>query len=158
MTRGKLCNQETIIVKIDSQGCNLSLYPSHLYSKDVKPGLSSEELLDMVRDTGGVAVSIHPCRKGASVSGRVVRKCLCTIAEVRNGHNRHEENEKTEKLIHIYNLRRCSGSDAHSLDELGTVVTTYQGSYPITSRFIHPLKNNVTGTQKTELQKHTRGN
>jgi predicted metal-dependent phosphoesterase TrpH len=109
--------------------------------EDLELGLSVEKLLNLVHEKGGIAVAAHPCRKGNPVSKHVIDEGLCTIAEGRNGRNSDREDACAEEWIEKYALQRCAGSDAHSLDELGGVVTYIET--PVRSRedFIVALRN-----------------
>ena len=92
---------------------------------DLEKGLSGEDLLLTVRERGGLAVAAHPCRKGRPVAERLFEKGLCRVIERLNGRNSGEENSETDRLIELYGLFECGGSDAHEPDEVGSVVTDF---------------------------------
>ena len=93
--------------------------------EDLPPELSAPSLLRLVRDCGGAAVAAHPFRKSASTSEYVVGNGMCRTIEVFNGRNSESENRQTKRWCESYSLCECAGSDAHSLDELGRMVTHF---------------------------------
>ncbi|MBI4776106.1 MAG: PHP domain-containing protein [Deltaproteobacteria bacterium] len=95
-------------------------------------GLSAPALLRLVGDCGGAAVAAHPCRQVAPTREYLVRKGLCRAIEVFNGRNLDAENRQTSRWCESYSLHECAGSDAHSLDELGRMVTHF--SEPVRCR------------------------
>lgn len=97
----------------------------------LEPGLSADRLLAMVCDQGGAAVAAHPFRQARPVDEGVVRNGLCHAVEVLNGRNTPSENAAVEKWRR-YDLTPCGGSDAHTLDELGTFATRFH--FPVRSR------------------------
>ncbi len=95
------------------------------------PDLSADRLLALVRDQGGAAVAAHPFRQARPVDEGVVRSGLCHAVEVLNGRNTLSENAAVENWRR-YDLNPCGGSDAHTLDELGTFATRFL--FPVRSR------------------------
>jgi predicted metal-dependent phosphoesterase TrpH len=91
--------------------------------EDLPPDLSATRLLNTVRDDAGVAVAAHPFRKERPVDEALIRQGLCRVIECVNGRNRPSENMKTEAWRRCYSVAACGGSDAHTLDELGTFAT-----------------------------------
>jgi len=87
--------------------------------ENIEPGLSGRELLDLVDKREGAAIVAHPFRQGRSVDEELIRAGLCDIIEGVNGRNQRQENELACQWREKYQLRLASGSDAHSLDELG---------------------------------------
>ena len=104
--------------------------------------LSAIELLNQVGQAGG-AIAAHPFRSDRPVSEYLVREGYCRIVESVNGRNTHVENLQVEKWRKELSLTCCGGSDAHSLDELGTVGTRF--STPVRSRndLIFAFKNGL---------------
>jgi len=95
-------------------------------------GLGARELLQAVADAGGTAVAAHPFRRSRPVSEFVISEGLCGIVETRNGRNTFDENLLAEAWLGRYAVAACSGSDAHTLAELGCVATRFES--PVTSR------------------------
>jgi predicted metal-dependent phosphoesterase TrpH len=96
------------------------------------PHLEAAELLHAVNRRGGAAVAAHPFRAARQTDEEIVRKGLCRTIEGINGRNRDFENRLVEDWRARYCLNECGGSDAHTLEELGRVVTTFRG--PLRSR------------------------
>ena len=105
--------------------------------------LSAPELLNYTRNEGGGAIAAHPCRKERPVSELIFQKGLCPVIETHNGRNAMVENLKASRRHTHYGLIATAGSDAHTLDELGTAVTRF--SVPIYSRqdFVQALKQGL---------------
>lgn len=100
--------------------------------EDLAPDLDADMLLSTVRDRGGVAVAAHPFRKARPANERLIRDGLCQGVECVNGRNTSHENSAVAEWIQRYRLTRCGGSDAHTLEELGTFATRF--FVPVQSR------------------------
>jgi len=111
--------------------------------ENISLDLSAIELLNQVRQAGGVAIAAHPFRSNRPVSEHLVREGFCRVVESVNGRNTPIENLQAEKWRKELSLTCCGGSDAHSLDELGTVGTRF--SIPVRSRndLIFAFKNGL---------------
>jgi predicted metal-dependent phosphoesterase TrpH len=96
------------------------------------PDLSADRLLATVRDIGGAAVAAHPFRKARPADEQLIRKGLCHAVETINGRNTSHENRAVAQWLQRYRLTQCGGSDAHTLDELGTFATRFL--VPVRSR------------------------
>jgi predicted metal-dependent phosphoesterase TrpH len=100
--------------------------------EDLAPNLGADLLLSTVRDSGGAAVAAHPFREARPVDERLIRDGLCHGVECVNGRNTSHENSAVADWVQRYRLTRCGGSDAHTLDELGTFATRFL--VPVQSR------------------------
>ena len=111
--------------------------------ENISLDLSAIELLNQVRQAGGVAIAAHPFRSDRPVSEHLVREGFCRVVESVNGRNTPIENLQVEKWRKELSLTCCGGSDAHTLDELGTVGTRF--STPVRSRIdlIFAFKNGL---------------
>lgn len=109
--------------------------------EDLKPGLSSRDLLQIVSGRQGVAIGAHPCREGRSLNRNVLEQNACRIVEGLNGRNSEEENRKVQYLAKRYPLFLCGGSDAHSPDELGCSATRFEDKITSRQDLINALKN-----------------
>ena len=94
--------------------------------------LSAPEMLFQVRRQGGVAVAAHPFRGGRGVDEAMFSSGLCTAMESLNGRNSPLDNDMTRFLRARYSMVETGGSDAHSLEELGRIVTVFDD--PIVTR------------------------
>ena len=93
--------------------------------------LEARELLAMVKELGGAAVGAHPYRGWRPTDTSIFEESLCSLVEVENGRNNRVEDELAATLAHKLGLISVSGSDAHSVSELGACPT----------RFTIPIKN-----------------
>jgi len=96
--------------------------------EDLPAGLPTPQLLKLVEQSGGAVVAAHPFRSGRSVREEIVSEGLCRIVESINGRNAERENESVGIWRRRFMLSECGGSDAHSFDELGKVVTCFDVS------------------------------
>ncbi len=100
--------------------------------ESLPPCMEATTLLHTVTLKGGAAIAAHPFRTARSVDEEIIRKGLCRTIEGINGRNQAFENRKIENWRTRYFLNECGGSDAHTLEELGRVVTTFRD--PVRSR------------------------
>lgn len=77
-------------------------------------------------------MAAHPHRAGRSTAEALVAGGCCRLVEEINGRNSALENQRSQGWLNRYSLAACGGSDAHSLAELGRVVTSF--SRPIRKR------------------------
>lgn len=100
----------------------------------LEPGLPATEMLRRVREAGGAAVVAHPCRRKRPADPTLAAEGLLTAVERVNGRNSPAENAQAagwERDFADHDLNGVSGSDAHSLAELGRAPT----------RFLMPVRN-----------------
>jgi len=95
-------------------------------------GLEAPELLAAVKQLGGAAIAAHPYRGWRPTDPAVFEESLCSLVEVENGRNSQIEDELAAALACRHELTAVSGSDAHSLAELGSYPTRF--TVPITNR------------------------
>ena len=100
--------------------------------EELPPGLPAQLLLKHVERSGGVAIAAHPFRSRRPTDENLIKKKMCRIVEGVNGRNTHHENESVLGWQKKYSVAQVGGSDAHSLEELGTVHTAF--TTPIHSR------------------------
>jgi predicted metal-dependent phosphoesterase TrpH len=109
--------------------------------EDLDPGLPATALLPLVQSMGGVAVAAHPFRTNRLVSESILSKGLCSHIETINGRNSELENRQVALWRERYRFFECGGSDAHSLNELGMVVTLINAQVRTRSDLIRSLKS-----------------
>lgn len=92
----------------------------------LQPDLPVELLLQTVDHHGGIAVAAHPFRQERPVDEQVIHAGWCGVIESLNGRNTPMENRAAQTWRHCYDdLTECGGSDAHSIDEVGTFLTRF---------------------------------
>jgi predicted metal-dependent phosphoesterase TrpH len=111
--------------------------------EDLPAHLSAHRLLQTVQDRGGVAVAAHPFRKGRCADEALIREGLCGAVECLNGRNAPQENSAATRWRQRYALAGCGGSDAHTLDELGTFATRFLVPVRTRAELIRALKNGM---------------
>ena len=97
------------------------------------PGLSARELLQVVNHANGVAIAAHPFREGRSTDENLILEGHCSIIEGVNGRDNGYSKKMASQWEKDYGVRLVGGSDAHSVEELGKVVTSFH--QPIRDRF-----------------------
>lgn len=97
------------------------------------PGLSARELLKTVNHANGVAIAAHPFREGRSTDENLIFEGHCSIIEGMNGRDNGHSKKMASQWAQHYGVRLVGGSDAHSLEELGKVATSFH--QPIKDRF-----------------------
>ena len=98
--------------------------------EDLRPGLDGRRLIRAVHGAGGAVVAAHPFRtwRPADVS---VLDARCAI-EVENGRNTEAENRSAAELAGRLDAVAVSGSDAHTMGELGRRPTRF--TVPVRTR------------------------
>ena len=94
---------------------------------DYIPGkMDAKNLFKWVQKEGGVTVAAHPFRKDRPVDPDVLH--LAKIIESVNGRNNPAENALCKNWIKKYGneLKEIGGSDAHTVEEIGQVVTVFK--------------------------------
>jgi len=90
------------------------------------------ELVDEVKEAGGVIIPCHPCRgahdlfdtMGPETTGYLMAHI--DAVEVRNGGTTPEANQAAEKMAGRYGLPGVGGSDAHFLMQVGRCLTVFE--------------------------------
>lgn len=93
--------------------------------QDLPRSLHAKDLMTLVSDLGGAVVAAHPCRGWRPADPSLLGNGLCSIVEVENGRNTPLENEQARLVAEGARAVTVAGSDAHSLDELGTFPTEF---------------------------------
>jgi hypothetical protein len=89
-------------------------------------GMSAADLVRWVKKENGVAIPAHPFRKSRPTDPAILSSTK--IVEVLNGRNRPSENESCRNWLAQYGngTRQTGGSDAHTLEEIGRMVTVFK--------------------------------
>jgi predicted metal-dependent phosphoesterase TrpH len=98
---------------------------------EVWPDMEFDELLEVVRDAGGLIVAAHPTRgywghhrKYKGFPPREVLERVDAI-ETLNGGCSYQENVQATRLAAELGLPQVGGSDAHSISQVGKCVTIF---------------------------------
>jgi hypothetical protein len=88
--------------------------------------MDAKNLLKWVQKEGGVAIPAHPFRKDRPVDPNILRNSK--IIEGLNGRNLPSENELCKEWIlkNTNGVKIIGGSDAHTLAEVGRIVTVFE--------------------------------
>jgi hypothetical protein len=88
--------------------------------------MDAKNLLNWAQKEGSVAIAAHPFRRDRPVNPYVLP--LSKIMESVNGRNDPAENEMCKNWIrkHGDEVKEIGGSDAHTVEEIGQVVTVFK--------------------------------
>ena len=88
--------------------------------------MDAKNLFKWVQKEGGVTIAAHPFRKDRPVDPDVLH--LSKIIESVNGRNNPAENALCKNWIkkHGNEVKEIGGSDAHTVEEIGQVVTVFK--------------------------------
>ncbi len=93
--------------------------------KAIERDLSAEETVKRIHELGGLAIAAHPYDSFRSGVGDLCWKLGFDAIEV-NGHCLYG-NSKAEKAAKEHGIPLVGGSDAHSVDEIGSICTLVSG-------------------------------
>jgi len=93
--------------------------------KAVERDLSAEETVRRIRELGALAIAAHPYDTFRSGVGDLCWKLGFDAIEI-NGHCLYG-NSKAEKAAKEHGIPLVGGSDAHSVDEIGSICTEVNG-------------------------------
>jgi hypothetical protein len=103
--------------------------------------MDAKNLLKWVQKEGGVAIPAHPFRKDRPVDPNILNNS--TIIEGLNGRNRPSEDELCREwlLKNTNGVKIIGGSDAHTLDGVGQIVTVFEKNIYSVEDLIEELQN-----------------
>lgn len=85
-----------------------------------------EDIIKAVNKSGGVVIPSHPYRTGHSIGDGLLRiNGICAL-EGHNGCNMRLYNSRAVETARMLNLPYTGGSDAHSVQEVGSCYTVFQ--------------------------------
>lgn len=85
-----------------------------------------EDIIKAVNKLGGVVIPSHPYRTGHSIGDGLLRiNGICAL-EGHNGCNMRLYNSRAVETARMLNLPYTGGSDAHSVQEVGSCYTVFQ--------------------------------
>ena len=92
----------------------------------IPKGLDAENLLRWINREGGVAIPAHPFREDRPVDINILGSSK--VIEGLNGRNKPHENELCNKWLDRRGngMKIIGGSDAHTIEEVGRIVTVFK--------------------------------
>jgi len=92
----------------------------------IPKGLDAENLLRWINKEGGVAIPAHPFREDRPVDINILGSSK--VIEGLNGRNKPHENELCNKWLDRRGngMKIIGGSDAHTIEEVGRIVTVFK--------------------------------
>lgn len=112
---------------------------------EISGGLNARELSSYVIKQGGIAIPAHPFRKNRPASRAVLESSH--IIEAMNGRSNYDENELAKTWIRSQGngTRGIGGSDAHTIKEVGKVVTVFKNNIYSLEDLIRELHSGTYG-------------
>lgn len=109
--------------------------------ENIPRGLDALSLLTWVKKQGGIVIPAHPFRKSRPADPAILEHF--DIIEVLNGRNRTQENDLCREWIRERgnNKRVIGGSDAHTPEEIGNVVTVFKKNIYTSEDLIRELRD-----------------
>lgn len=106
----------------------------------IPENMDAQELIRWVYKQRGAVIAAHPFRKYRSVDPHCLQ--LSTIIESINGRNLPHEDDLCKSWLkqHGNGIKEIGGSDAHSLEEIGHVVTAFKNNIYNVDDLIHELQ------------------
>jgi len=94
----------------------------------IPKGMSADRLIEWSKKEGAAAIPAHPFRQSRPVDLEVLRKS--DIIEGINGRNHPHENSLCSRWMEEQGngKKEIGGSDAHTLDEIGRIVTVFDNN------------------------------
>jgi predicted metal-dependent phosphoesterase TrpH len=110
--------------------------------EDITSGMDAEELMKWSKKEGAILIPAHPFREERPADMNILKKAK--IIEGLNGRNRPHENELCQKWLreHGNGVKITGGSDAHTLEEVGRIVTVFKNNIYNMEDLIEDLRNN----------------
>jgi len=108
--------------------------------EEIPLNMPARDLVVYVEDNGGALVAAHPFRKKRSVAEYLILDAHVKIVESVNGRNSDFENQFFHFWAQHRNLAFSGGSDAHTSDEIGKVVTEFSNQITSREELIKELK------------------
>ncbi|MEW6052739.1 MAG: CehA/McbA family metallohydrolase [Nitrospirota bacterium] len=88
--------------------------------------MDAETLLGWAKRSGGICIPAHPFRRSRPADISILKSCH--VIESLNGRNRRSENDTCRNWLKEYGngTMEIGGSDAHTPNEIGHVVTVFK--------------------------------
>jgi len=110
--------------------------------ENIPSGMDAEGLIGWAQKEGAITIPAHPFRRARPADADILSQS--GIVEVMNGRNRSHENELCRRWLEEQKtgIKATGGSDAHTLDEVGRVVTVFRKNIYDTEDLLDALYNN----------------
>ncbi|MFQ5837189.1 MAG: PHP domain-containing protein [Thermoplasmata archaeon] len=119
----EMAREEGIILV---RGMEVSSRNGHILAygleEEIPEGLSAEETVERITESGAFAVAAHPYRFWSGLGEDVIRGARFQGLEVRNARSVVGHNRRSESLALELGLPATAGSDAHATSEIGRAV------------------------------------
>lgn len=109
---------------------------------NIPKGLNAFSLIKYINKVGGIVIPAHPFRKSRPVDMNVLPDF--DVIEILNGRNTPYENEVCRSWVSKNGkvIKGIGGSDAHTINEIGSVVTNFKKNIYSLEDLIRELKDN----------------
>ncbi len=108
--------------------------------EQIPQNLEASGLYRWLQKEGGIAIPAHPFRTSRPADVSILQ--LSEIIEGVNGRNSQSENEACKDWVKRQGngIKEIGGSDAHTIEEIGKVVTVFENSIYTSQDLIRELK------------------
>lgn len=120
--------------------------------EQIPQNLEASGLYQWLKKEGGIAIPAHPFRKVRGTDISVLRSS--SIIEGLNGRNLPSENEICQNWLKDLGrgVKVIGGSDAHTLNEVGTITTVFKNNIYSSEDLIRELSYGSFSLQESPLQ------
>jgi hypothetical protein len=110
--------------------------------ENIPRGMNALELLNFINKIDGIAIPAHPFRRSRPVDVNILSNF--DIVEILNGRNTNSENDICKEWIskNGKKFKGIGGSDAHTINEVGNIVTRFDKNIYSLEDLIRELKDN----------------
>ena len=114
-------------------GCEITTRNGHLtafgLTEEIPPRLPTEEAIELIKEQGALVIGVHPFRNIEHVGSTALElghhdkifELKLDDIETINGRNNKKENHEAKMANKILKLPALGGSDAHLIEEIGSV-------------------------------------
>jgi hypothetical protein len=114
----------------------------------IPEGMDARTLHKWIKKEGGIAIPAHPFRRSRPADPQILH--LFDIIEVLNGRNYSYENDLCIQWIETNgnSKKRIGGSDAHTPDEIGRIVTVFDKNIYSSDDLVRELRDGTYSIQQ----------
>ena len=113
-------------------------------------GLSSREVLQEIKQRGGLSIWAHPYRWGREPNESLLEEGLVDAIEVLNGRTSLLANAQARELAYAFGLPGVAGSDAHAVEEIGVVYNETEATIQTIEDLIQAVKKGLLRPKLSE--------
>lgn len=133
-------------MEVAARECHILVFG---YSRDMYGNIPAREVVRLVEAEGGIAIAAHPWRfpfgwfrtPKQSASAEADFNRLFKVIEMYNGYSTPNDHARAEGYCRRYLVPGTGGSDAHSPEDIGAVVTQFVSDIENEEQLVKALKS-----------------